>query len=371
MDTNPAVFKGCLLGLAVGDAMGAPVDGKRYQEICQMYGPAGLLGYDSANGLAEITSYSQVAFFAANGLLAGAARGKNSADDLLRYITVALKEWAQVQHLPGAPDQRSCWLCHVPQIRRRRCMDPRTLDALTRNVLGTPEAPANQGAGPGTLTAVIPGALFFQPERMDFWDIGLLGARTVALTHGDPMAYLSGAALAYTVAGIVHDPQCPMEDQFLHAAQAVAAQFAGTPAAKLQMRIQEAVTLAKNPRIPPVQAMEQLECSTAAQVLAGAAYAVLSSNGDFDTAMITAVNHSGKSAAVGAVTGALLGAAQGEDALPEFYLDCLDCDSVIRELAADLHTACPTGWQKRLFDDDWDRKYTQGKPVDRDGWEKA
>lgn len=371
MDTNPAVFKGCLLGLAVGDAMGAPVDGKRYQDICQMYGPAGLLGYDSANGLAEITSYSQVALFAANGLLVGAARGKSSADDLHRYVTVALKEWAQVQHLPGAPDKRSCWLCHVPQIRRRRCMDPRTLDSLTRNVLGTPEAPANQGTGPGTLTAVIPGALFFQPERMDFWDIGLLAARTVALTHGDPMAYLSGAALAYTVAGIVHDPQCSMEDQFLHAAQAVAAQFAGTPAAKLQIRIQEAVALAKNPRIPAVQAMEQLECSTAAQVLAGAAYAVLSSNGDFDAAMITAVNHSGKSAAVGAVTGALLGAAQGEEALPEFYLDCLDCDSVIRELAADLHTACPTGWQKRLFDDDWDRKYTQGKPVDRDGWEKA
>jgi ADP-ribosylglycohydrolase len=83
------------------------------------------------------------------------------------------------------------------------------------------------------------------------------------------------------------------------------------------------------------------------------------------------VNHSGKSAAVGAITGVLLGAAQGEEALPEFYLDCLDCDHVIRELASDLHTAFPKGWQKRLFDDDWDRKYTQGKPVDRDGWEKA
>lgn len=364
MEIDSTVFKGCLLGMAVGDAMGAPVDGKHYRDICQMYGPAGLLGYDSANGLAEITSYSQVAMFAANGLLVGAARVRTSADDQLRYITAALKEWARVQHLPGAPENRICWLRHIAQLRRRRCMDPRTLDALTRDVLGSPETPANQSAGPGTLTAVIPVALFFQPERMDFWELGRLGARIVALTHGDPMAYLSGALLAYALAGIVHDSACAMEDQFLHAAQAVATQFPGAASAKLQALIQKAAAMAKDPTILSVQAMETLECNTAAQVLAGAVYAVLFGNGDFDASMITAVNHSGKSAAVGAVTGALLGAAQGEAALPEFYLDCLDCDHVIRELAQDLHTACPKGWQKRLFDDDWDKKYTHGKAVD-------
>lgn len=367
MEIEATVFKGCLLGMAVGDAMGAPVDGKTYRDICQMYGPAGLLGYDSANGLAEITSYSQVALFAANGLLAGAARGRTGTDDQLRYITAALKEWARVQHLPGAPENRICWLRHIAQMRRRRCMDPRTLDSLTRDVLGRPEAPANQSAGPGTLTAVIPISLFFQPERMDFWDLGLLGARIVALTHGDPMAYLSGALLAYALAGIVQDPQCAMEDQFLHAAQAVATQFPGTPSAKLQMLMQDAVAMAKDPKISALQAMEKLECDTAARVLAGAAYAVLSGNGDFDTSMITAVNHSGKSAAVGAVAGALLGASLGETALPGFYLDCLDCDHVIREIAQDLRTACPKGWQKRLFDDDWDRKYTHGRAVDADG----
>ncbi len=371
MEISPAIVKGCLLGMAVGDAMGAPVDGKAYPEICRMYGPKGLLGYDSANGLAEITSYSQLAMFAANGLLAGAARGKTSTDDQLRYITAALKEWARVQHLPGAPENRICWLRHIPQMRRRRCMDPRTLDALTRGVLGTPEAPANQGAGPGTLTAVIPVALFFQQERMEFWDIGSLGAKIVALTHGDSMAYLSGALLAYAVAGIVHDRECSVENQFLHAAQAVASQFPGVPSSKLLALIQEAVALAKNPGVPALQAMERLECNTAARVLAGAVYAVLSGNGDFDTSMITAVNHSGKSAAVGAVTGAILGTILGEQGLPGFYLDCLDCDHVIREVAFDLHTACPTGWQKRLFDDDWDRKYTQGKPVSGDGWIKA
>ena len=44
MEIDSAVFMGCLLGMAVGDAMGAPVDAKQYEQICQMYGPQGLVG---------------------------------------------------------------------------------------------------------------------------------------------------------------------------------------------------------------------------------------------------------------------------------------------------------------------------------------
>jgi ADP-ribosylglycohydrolase len=111
--------------------------------------------------------------------------------------------------------------------------------------------------------------------------------------------------------------------------------------------------------------MERLECSYAAQVLAGAVYAALASREDFDAAMIIAVNHSGKSAAVGAVTGAILGAKLGDKALPEFYLGCLEAAGTVREVAADLYNARPKGLRTRLFDDEWDRKYTQGLPPDR------
>ena len=48
--------RGCLLGLAVGDAMGYTVDAKNWQEIREDYGPNGLLGYDLANGSAEVSS---------------------------------------------------------------------------------------------------------------------------------------------------------------------------------------------------------------------------------------------------------------------------------------------------------------------------
>ena len=39
-----------LLGMAVGDAMGYTVDSRSWQEIQEDYGPNGLLGYDLVNG---------------------------------------------------------------------------------------------------------------------------------------------------------------------------------------------------------------------------------------------------------------------------------------------------------------------------------
>ena len=86
----------------------------------------------------------------------------------------------------------------------------------------------------------------------------------------------------------------------------------------------------------------------------------LSNPEDFDTAIITAVNHSGQSAAVGALTGAFLGAKLGEEALPEFYLECLEQRETLCSLADDMAKGSVA---RGLFDDDWDQKYTHGKPL--------
>ena len=367
MGASADIYRGCLLGLAVGDALGVTVDGKSYQRICQDYGPAGLLGYDLVNGCANISSHTQVAAFALNGLLVAVNKGRTGMEDCLHYITRALGEWAHAQHLPGAPRSRCCWMYHVPQMRQRRCMDARTLDSLTRDVTGTMEAPANQSGGPGTLAAAAMVGLYFSPERMEASDIGPLAGQTVALTHGDPMAFLSGAALAYALAGIIQEPQAALEDQFTQAAKAVLGQFGKHyPQAKtVHDMILQGIYAYHQPELLPVQAMEMLGCGTAAQVLAGAVYACLAGNGDFDSTMIIAVNHSGKSAAVGALAGALMGARLGEQALPDFYLEGLACADVLRELAEDLDNCGPKGWRSRLFDHDWDRKYTQGLPAER------
>ncbi len=344
MDDRLSIFQGCLLGLAVGDAMGYTVDGKTYGQIRQDYGPNGLLGYDLVNGCAEVSSYTQIAAFACNGLLLSLTR---PGGKVMPCTALALREWAQTQRYTRDPERRACWVCRIPALRERRSMDPRLADTLCRPSLGTLESPVNRLSTPGSLTAVIPLGLFFSPQRMQIPQVGLWGAQTVALTHGDPDAFLSGAALAYLITGIVQDRATALPEHIRHAADAVAVQFGKRypQANDLRQRIYHTLSL--------TESMETLVCGTASQVLCGAVYASVAAHGDFDAAMIAAVNHSGRSAAVGALTGAILGAMLGKQALPEFYLECLGPVAALETLAADL--SCPPAF--RLFDDDWDRKY--------------
>ena len=77
--------------------------------------------------------------------------------------------------------------------------------------------------------------------------------------------------------------------------------------------------------------------------------------------MVVAVNHSGRSAAVGCLTGAILGARLGEEYLPDFYMDGLYLTDVLRELADDLVHGCPMVKGNLLFDGDWESKYLHGE----------
>ncbi len=359
MGDRVSTYRGCLLGLAVGDAMGYTVDDKTWDEIREDYGPGGLLGYDLVNGTAEVSSYTQTAAFGVNGLILAMNRGK--WDSYPKYMALALREWYKKQVLPRDPERTWCWVAKVPQLRRRHCRDSRMMDALRLESLGTPESPKNRNDNPGALTVAAMVGMMYDSRRMKPEYIGEIAARTVALTHGSPEAFLSGAVTAYAITGIVQAPEEPMQTHFLRAIRAVEAQF-GTlfpQMAELVGNLRKAVAAAKLEE--DFQAgMEKLTCDTAGQCLAGAMFACLVSGDDFDTAMITAINHSGRSAAVGSLAGAFLGARLGAEALPDFYLESLPVTQVLECLAADAALGSPT---TGLFDDDWDLKYTQGTPV--------
>ena len=360
-------YRGCLLGLAVGDAMGYAVDSRSWQEIREDYGPNGLLGYDVVNGYADITSHTQLAAFTLNGLLLGMTRGQMTGKmaPFVKYIGLAQREWAASQRPWGRPDRTFCWLMQQPELCRRHCMDTRMLETLMRDPKrghGTPETPINTYSTPGALCAAVGVGMFCDPERMEQEEIDWLGAEAVALTHGSPSAFLAGAALAHLLGRVLRAPNASLGLHIKETLESMKRQYGHrfSQVYELCNLIQLAQSMAANPQIQPVAAMEQLECWNGSQALAGAIYACLRSGGDFDSAMILAVNHSGRSAAVGAVTGAILGARLGEEALPEFYVECLEPAELLRELSDDLYNGCPMELGNRLFDLDWDRKYLHG-----------
>ena len=110
MARKRSAYRGALLGMAVGDAMGYSVDSRSWQEIQEDYGPNGLLGYDLVNGYADVTSYTQLAAFTCNGLLLGLTRGRVTGKmaPFVNYIRLSSQEWAASQRPWGRPEKTYC-----------------------------------------------------------------------------------------------------------------------------------------------------------------------------------------------------------------------------------------------------------------------
>lgn len=359
MEKRISGCRGCLLGLAVGDAMGHTVDERSWEEIQEDYGPNGLLGYDLVNETASGSAYTQVAAYVSNGLLLGVTRGK--PENYLRYITLSLREWARAQHFPRDPEKSWCWVAKIPQMRVRKCKDSRMLDALRMDPAGTMEKPVNRAASTGSLPGAVVVGLACNDRGMDRALASQLGAQTVALTHGNVETFLCGSVLAEIIASILEDRQQPLEDCFQNAIDKMVREFGGiySQAAELASTFRQVMDYAQQPGDEMRVVMEKMNCETAPECVAAAICVCLTCVDDFDSAMILAVNHSGRSAAVASLVGAILGAKMGVEALPEFYLESLEPAPVLEELAADLALCSPTAG---LFDDDWDHKYVQGFP---------
>lgn len=359
-------YRGCLLGLAIGDAMGYPVDTKTWPQIQEDYGPYGLMGYDLRNGYAEVSSHTQIAAFSCNGLLLGQTRGQvyGKMAPFVRYVGLAQQEWAIGQRRYDQPSRNHCWVFRVSQLRQRHCTDTRMVETLNRGRLGSLEEPVNRHDTPASIASAVAAGIFADPARLEQTEIDRLGAECVALTHGHPLAFLPGAVVAHLVGGCLHQPEKSLKALVKEALSALQEQFVREyprEVGQITALLEQALSLAEERLARPVETMERFHCDTGAEVLAGAVYAALLCEEDFDNAMIIAINHSGRSAAVGCLTGAILGARMGEQVLPEFYMDGLDLADILRELAADLLQGCPMIRGNRLFDGDWESKYLHGE----------
>ena len=247
MDPKIASGCGCLLGMAAGDAMGNTVDRLSWDEICENYGPNGLLGYDLSNDDAQITSYTQLAAFVANSLLLGAVRGK--PEQYSRYIALGFREWNKSQYFNSLTRERTyCWLAQVPQMRRRNCKDGRMADALQRDMLGTPEKSLFRSDSPGSLTAAVAVGLCRETARLDLDRVARLGAEAVAMTHGAPTAFLSGAFLACAVASLLEDPDQNLISLYTSLCDRLEAQFLDTwkEAKEVADLVRHAITLTRD-----------------------------------------------------------------------------------------------------------------------------
>ena len=336
MERRLSSYIGCLLGLAAGDGLGQ--------------------GSELLNGFLPTTAYTQIAAYACNGLLLGVTRGQLSGimAPPVRYIAMALKEWAQLQ-LWRREDQIVCWISRSPRMDYRRCAEPGVLDVLAAGELGTMEDHASSMNGAGALMTAAAVGLFFDPERLPRKEIQRLGAEAAALTHGDPAAFLSGAAMAHIISRIVWDGEEDLERLSREAGIILQRRFGREYHQVRQIRdgLKKARALARSKKTGREEALEQLGHDAAAQVLAGSLYCCLTSTEPAQT-----VEAAARWCPAGAaVVGAILGAIHGDEAIPEQWREEIECESVLRELAEDMFRGCPMMKGSKVFDIEWDAKY--------------
>jgi hypothetical protein len=92
-------YQGCLLGGAVGDALGYAVEFLQDEQIFRKYGERGITEYSLVDGVAQISDDTQMTLYTANGLLLGTTRGmtRGIMGTYPSYIALCYKDWLKSQ----------------------------------------------------------------------------------------------------------------------------------------------------------------------------------------------------------------------------------------------------------------------------------
>lgn len=339
-------FKGCLIGGAVGDALGYAVEFLPASSIFNKYGEKGITEYELRHGVAEISDDTQMTLFTATGLLVGATRGPASGamGDYVPDIADSYLDWYRTQTDRYPLPEGSChsWLANVPQMFNRRAPGGTCLSALGQGGNGEIEHPINHSKGCGGIMRVAPIGIYFAGEGCPEEEADMIGARAAALTHGHELGYLPAAMLVHILLRIVGKGDS-IAEAVMSALHDVPSIFPKAAHMRdLEDIVQRAVRLAGE-GLDDLDAIRQLgEGWVAEETLAIAVYCALKYSDDFEKGIIAAVNHDGDSDSTGAVAGNILGAALGMDAIPNKFIDNLELKDVILDIAGDLWQGCQT-----------------------------
>jgi ADP-ribosyl-[dinitrogen reductase] hydrolase len=347
--------RGCLLGGAVGDALGAPVEFMSRAEIVARFGPGGIRDYVPAYGrVGAITDDTQMTLFSAEGLmrayLRAVGKGICHAPGVFGY---AYLRWLHTQGI-SHPKHETCldgWLITHPELHARRAPG-RTCVAALRAMESTGTPARNDSKGCGGVMRVAPMGVYPMGGGGD--SRGLLqesfrhAVDAAALTHGHPTGQVAAGAFAAIVRGVMNKNSLSEAiDRSLAVIRSSQLDFAETERAIVNARN----LAASDPANP--EATERLGGGwVAEEALAIGLYAALSAK-DFESGVVLAVNHGGDSDSTGSIAGNLLGALHGSAAIPARWLDPLELRGVIEEMADDLVTM--DSW--KVNDDDKDADY--------------
>ncbi|MEY9213185.1 ADP-ribosylglycohydrolase family protein [Thermobifida halotolerans] len=333
-----ARVRGCLLGGAVGDALGAPVEFHTLHAIRAAHGPRGVRSHAAPEAL--VTDDTQMTLWTVEGLIrAGNRQALHGGKlDPAPAVHDAYLRWYHTQNHAAPTGDHTGWLAGRAWLYARRAPGTTCMNALSEAADGRQERGAGNTNGSKGCGGVMRSAPFglLPPHTASDDDVFDWADQAAGLTHGHPTGRLASGATALLVRRLVSG------DDLDAALDAVLAALRTRPHHEETTEALVAARAAAADGPPRAETVETLGGGwIAEEALAIAVYAALVHRGpqEFTDALALAVTHSGDSDSTGAVCGNLLGALHGEAALPGELADPVEGRDDLLRLADDLVTA--------------------------------
>lgn len=293
-------FRGCLLGLAVGDALGGPLEFMSAAEIAAQYGgPV----RDMVGGgwlhlrPGEVTDDTQMALCLAESIV---ERGVFDMADIARrfvaWYDTRPKDIGNITRLALAELKRGASWQEAGLIAHRQT--------------------GGRSAGNGSVMRCAPLALY---RRRDYPQLIADSVDSSRVTHWDDMACYGAAALNLIIAELLPGRR--------KGAVQTAIEALGSAAPKVTQRLAETERKSRDDLEPTGFVLDTLE----------AALWCWQHAETFEEALVTAINLGGDADTIGAVCGALAGADFGLRGIPSRWLDVLEGRERLAHLAQELY----------------------------------
>lgn len=355
-------YCGCLIGGAVGDALGYAVEFLSEDEIFTKYGADGISEYELDGGKARISDDTQMTMFTATALLDGITRGnlRGIMSGFESYIALEYGGWYLTQTMPFPVDKKEnyakySWIMNIPEIFARRAPGNTCLFALETG------KPVADSKGCGGIMRVAPIGLYFANgnfPQMPQSEVDLLGANAAAITHGHELGYIPAAALVHIISLLVKKANISILDAVADSVVTMRKLFGDAKHIDYFHRLMEKAGNLATSSISDLEAIHQLgEGWVAEETLAIAVFCAIRYENDFESAIRAAVNHNGDSDSTGAVCGNILGARLGYNKIPQKFTEKLEFHDVLLELADDLLSDCQMSDYGEYSDPVWEEKY--------------
>lgn len=338
-------FQGCLIGGAIGDALGWPVEFMKLSEIKSRFGENGLAHLIlSGDGKAQITDDTQMTMFTAEGLLRAESRLTNKGIcHAPTVIYFAYQRWLVTQGYPKKKDLDFIydgWLLKLNRLHASRAPGNSCITSLLKDEKGTIEKPINNSKGCGAVMRSAPFGLFLNKNTAFE-----MAVESAAFTHGHPTGQLAAGALAFLIAEII-------EGQSI-----ITAVFNTIEKLKIEdhsfeciSKLEDAISLSQSD-LSDIESISSIgEGWTGEEALGISVFCAVRHQNDFRKALVASINHSGDSDSTGAITGNILGAYNGIDSIPKEWIQNTELVEEVRQLANDLFQAYEDS-------DEWWNKY--------------